>query len=249
MPHPTCIVVIPIYKQFATDEETHNLASSLSHLCRYQITWVAPRDLDISFYKLRFGITQHQTFDPKYFASISSYSELLLSKTFYQQFDDYTFTLILQPDAIILRDDLDQWLSLPYDYIGAPWPDGWELELVIPELSQSRLLKSRSFVGNGGLSLRRNASAIRLLDEFPLTRESWVQNKWPEDLFYSLIGEYSQNYNKPNIRVASKFSIELDPDLLMHINGDSLPFGLHAPNKIAAEYWKRALQSNPKRGS
>jgi hypothetical protein len=37
--------------------------------------------------------------------------------------------LILQPDALIIRDELDLWMERPYDYIGSPWPTPMTLSI------------------------------------------------------------------------------------------------------------------------
>lgn len=93
-------------------------------------------------------------FDKRYFKSISGYNELLLSRMFYDRFRSYSHILIYQLDAYIFRDELDYWCSLSYDYIGAPWFEGFR------KTTNNRLWK----VGNGGLSLRRVSSFIKLFE-------------------------------------------------------------------------------------
>ncbi len=235
-----CVVAIPTYKQIPSEDEILNLRLSLSNLASDKVL-VAPVDLDLTFYQEEFDLNRHEYFAPKYFESVSSYSELLLTKEFYSRFNAYEFLLIYQLDAVILRESLDFWTTLSYDYIAAPWPQGWEMQLKIPDLDTEQIFSLRAFVGNGGLSLRRISAVHKLFDEFPVTRIQWIKNKWPEDLFFSLLGSISKELRVPNVKVASMFSIELDPKLLMHLNSQEIPFGLHAWRRYGEEFWKEKL--------
>jgi hypothetical protein len=85
---------------------------------------------------------------------------------FYRRFLTREFILILQPDAIVLRDDLDAWMGRPYDYIGAPWPDGIEFTVRRDRFRGDLNRRIRTHVGNGGFSLRRTRKCLALLAEF-----------------------------------------------------------------------------------
>ncbi len=237
MRSPSCIAVVPIYKPVLSNYEIFNLEHSLRNLNNKDITLIAPQGLNLSFYSNRFHLERVEWFNQEFFQSVSSYSKLLLSDKFYERFQKYDFTLVLQTDAIILKDALDAWTSLEYDYIGAPWPNGWQMRVRIPELDRNSDFVARSFVGNGGLSLRKNNAILDLLDRFCISRSIWVENKWPEDLFFSMIGEYSQDFRTPNLSTAAAFSIEQEPLLMMKANGNRLPFGLHAWKLHGADYW------------
>jgi hypothetical protein len=235
-----CVTVIPIYKKIPSADEIFNLRISLSNL-NSDVVLIAPSNLDIAFYRKEFLLERCERFSPDYFISVSSYSELLLSKEFYSRFNTYEFLLIYQLDAIILRKSLDFWTAALYDYIGAPWPKGWEMQLKIEDIDDDQLFSLRAFVGNGGLSLRRISAVYELFDEFPVTRMQWIKNQWPEDLFFSLLGSISKTLRVPNVRVASMFSIELDPRALMRLNGQEIPFGLHAWRTHDEQFWKENL--------
>jgi hypothetical protein len=67
---------------------------------------------------------------PKSVVTISRnthYNRLLLDEAFYARFADHRFMLILQTDAIVLRDELDMRCAPPFDYVGATWPQGNQL--------------------------------------------------------------------------------------------------------------------------
>jgi hypothetical protein len=90
-----------------------------------------------------------ERFEARWFRSTGTYNALLLSKTFYTRFAAYEHVLIHQLDAFVFADALDRFCALRYDYIGAPW---------------SHDPSARRIVGNGGFSLRRVSTALRVLD-------------------------------------------------------------------------------------
>ena len=91
-------------------------------------------------------------FPDRYFGSAKAHGMLLLSERFYRAFERYEFILVHHLDALVLRDALDEWCRAGYDYIGAPW-------LVCPDTPHITYEK----VGNGGFSLRRVSSFLRVL--------------------------------------------------------------------------------------
>jgi hypothetical protein len=91
-------------------------------------------------------------FPDRYFGSARAHGSLLLSEQFYRAFADYEFILVHHLDALAFSDRLADWCQAGYDYIGAPWlisPD-------TPHITESK-------VGNGGFSLRRVSSFLRVL--------------------------------------------------------------------------------------
>lgn len=151
-------VITPVYRaRFTPDEET-SFRHLARHLGAYDKILVAPRTLDVE--REGFAIRR---FDDAYFRSPQSYSALLLSERFYRAFADYEFILIYQLDALVFSDQLRDWCAKGYDYIGAPWfPCAYT-----PHIQTAK-------VGNGGLSLRRVESAIRVLRSPALGREYYV---------------------------------------------------------------------------
>jgi hypothetical protein len=53
-----------------------------------------------------------------------TYSQLLMSKEFYELFIEYDYIIIYQLDCFVFKDSLENWLYTGFDYIGAPWVDG-----------------------------------------------------------------------------------------------------------------------------
>ena len=86
-------------------------------------------------------------FGDRYFGSVAAHTRLLLSTKFYEAFGDYEFLLVYHLDALVFSDQLLDWCEKGYDYVGGPWWDP----------------PTRSFiVGNGGFSLRRIESFLRI---------------------------------------------------------------------------------------
>ncbi len=99
-----------------------------------------------------------------HFDSIPAYSRLLLSREFYEQFQDFEYILIYQFDCLALSSDLSTWCNQGWSYIGAPF----FASKSDPSLGFSR-------VGNGGLSLRNVAATLRVLtsDKIPNLDAMW----------------------------------------------------------------------------
>ncbi len=225
-----CIVLIPIYKLRFNEDEEQNIRSSLDNLKGQNciVSWLAPEGIDKSYYESTFPGLAWSFQEARYFASIQDYSRMLLTDSFYETYYGYEFMLILQPDAIVLKPTLNEWLGMPYDYVGAPWLKGWEYSLPIRLGAKLDLVPCRAFVGNGGLSLRRSRSIVKLLREFPEARASWVEIGNPEDLLISMLATLSGSIKIPTIGVAARFSIELDHLFFHKLLKFDQPFGYHA---------------------
>lgn len=239
-------VLVPIYKPSLDAFEQYSLDRSLLVLQGRDVYFIGPDNLDIAYYRERYPWVPLVAYEPSYFGSIPGYNRLLMNPGFYRQYVNYEFMLILQTDAILLRDDLDYWCSQPFDYVGAPWPQGYELFVNAGRFDGGYGKRIKTFVGNGGLSLRRNAKCAALIEEFGgdvmnvfnLTGSS-------EDLFFSCMGVLSNDFVMPNEITASRFSLELTPSYYLHINGGHLPMGGHAWWKHEPEFWRALLPDMP----
>jgi hypothetical protein len=89
----------------------------------------------------------------RYFGTMAAHTRLMLSREFYKAFERYEFILIHHLDALVLSDGLEEWCAAGYDFIGAPW-----LQNPAPPYN------GFSGVGNGGFSLRKVASFLRVFD-------------------------------------------------------------------------------------
>jgi hypothetical protein len=246
-PPGQCAIVIPIYRAELEPLEKFSLDYSTQHLNPGRsLFFVAPEHLDVGYYARHYPAVPAMRFSDEYFASVKGYNLLLLNPAFYDHFaTNYEFMLVLQTDAILLRDELDHWCSLPYDYVGAPWPDGLEVTVNLDCFGGDLAKKLNVTVGNGGLSLRRNSACSRLLREFPQATDMFIRSGSSEDILFALMGSQSEQFVLPNERVASLFALELQPDRYMAVNGGRSPMGGHAWWRYNQPFWVALLECKP----
>jgi len=142
-------VVIPLSNRSRfTEDEAISYRQLVHYLGTYDRYFVAPQSLELEFPE-----SLIKRFDDRYFGSIVAHTRLMLSSTFYDAFSDYEYILIHHLDALVFSDSLLEWCEEGFDYIGPPWV---KCEAT-PWVEASR-------VGNGGLSLRKIKSFLRVFD-------------------------------------------------------------------------------------
>jgi hypothetical protein len=247
------VVTIPVYLPNLTETQQLSLSRCVSVLGCHPTVVFGPASLDYSRYTAIARSASVIRFADRYFTSLERYSELLLSREFYESFADFEFLLIHQLDSFVFRDDLHEWCARGYDYVGAPWLDeslGW------------------LGVGNGGFSLRRVASCLRVLGTTARedARDYWrfvcltTPSRWkrtlkayrvlprllaagdtvtsflhrflceerPEDLFWGLHAvRFDRSFSVAPIDLAFRFAIEGGLEHVCHRYADSPPFGCH----------------------
>ena len=152
---PLCVIVIPVYKSDLTDNEIASIQQCIKILHHYPVVFIAPDSLRNEFYKKQFPTASFKYFSDRYFNNLNSYSKLMLSYWFYRKFRNYEYLLMFQPDAWIFKDELSFWCNKAYDYIGAP---------LIKSVCNNEILFFKG--GNGGLSLRKISSCLKVLTSF-----------------------------------------------------------------------------------
>lgn len=239
------VILVPVYKSTLDPLEQFSLSYSLKRLTGRTIFFIASSEIDRKYYTQHYPSVPFITFEHRYFASIQGYNQLLLSAAFYDYFINYEFLLILQTDAIVLNDELSFWTAKPYDYVGAPWPDGYELFVNIGKFQGDYGKNVKVYVGNGGLSLRRIRKCIALLTEFAEVVAVFNRSGSSEDLFFSVMGALSEDFVIPNEITASRFSFELKPSYYYAVNSNQLPMGTHAWWKWEPDFWRTHLVDAP----
>jgi hypothetical protein len=148
----TAAVVVPLYRERVDRTEAIALTQCCRVLGRHGIVFIAPEKLDIaaaSAIAAAAGVEPRvERFAAGAFRSTGTYNALMLSRAFYERFTRVEYILIHQLDAFVFSDSLERFCALGYDYIGAPW---------------SHHDRARRCVGNGGLSLRKVSTALRVL--------------------------------------------------------------------------------------
>lgn len=259
-------IVIPLYKKKPTQEELASLWQCKNLLCKFPIKIVCPAGMSTKEYK--FLNAEVINFSGKWFRNARAYSNLLLTKEFYERFTNYNYILIYQTDGWVFKDELALWCEQGYDYIGAPWLEKFE-----KADDNSDFV---GLVGNGGMSLRNVKKHIKLFED-PYMIQTWDEileenkkhkkisnilnlpvnvyryatqyiipfshrTKLNEDFF---IAKYAQkivpDFRFPTPEVAAKFSIECCPRKLYKLNGNKLPFLCHAFKKYDFDFWKNYI--------
>lgn len=158
----TVAVVVPLSdRDTLTPDEHISLRHVLRYLGRYDKYFVAPD-----------GVTPpHRDFAVKrfprrFFGSAAAHTRLMLSPEFYRTFRDYEYILLHHLDALALEDQLEAWCATGIDYVGPPW-------LPCEDLPWARVAR----VGNGGFSLRRVESFLRVIGS---SRRRAIPRRRPE---------------------------------------------------------------------
>lgn len=263
-------ITIPIYKSSLTTIEICSLEQCFKVLGGYPICLITHINLDLTVYKRvaeLYGINlKIEYFDEKFFANIDGYNNLMLNALFYKRFEKFEYMLIYQLDAWVFKDELLEWCTKGFDYIGSPWfknqgthEEGEKLWLV----------------GNGGFSLRKvcyfincftstkNLRNYKQLKQNCVTKADWIklplrllgiknsvkhlvgyfEGVFNEDLIYCMCLQNTQFEPKlPNVMEGLKFSFERSPSYLFELNNSELPFGCHAFEKNEFEsFWSKHI--------
>lgn len=232
------------YKPALTSLERVSVDRCADILRHHPITVVAPEGLALPAPLDRFPA---ERFDRSYFASIAAYSALMLSSEFYRRFSSYRYVLIHQLDAFVFRDELSDWCSRGYDYIGAPWVgEDWPHKAGtlqgLPFWTRSRLFRLwprlEHRVGNGGFSLRKVSSMLRAVTWLRRTKRAWGGRN--EDGFFGIaVSEcwWWAGYRVPSAEEAMRFSVETEPATCLEKMRGELPFGCHGWDKNDPAFW------------
>jgi hypothetical protein len=274
-------IVVPIYKDFEklSNGELISLSQLFKVFGNHKIFFIGPQNFNWSNFLIhaekRNVFPKAIEFDLYYFESINGYNQLMISLEFFKNFKGYDFMLIYQLDAYVFKDELEYWCSKGYDYIGAPWFEGWNLPM------SNNIIG----IGNGGFSLRNIESSIRILTRIILLqklRRFWFKSRlqaiWrfhkmlllfrryfrirsmkeinvliflnhsiQEDSYWTnIVGGAFTDYKVAEIEDAFKFSFEVNPSFLYKKNNNQLPFGCHAWEKYEPEFWKEFINPENK---
>ena len=230
------IIVIPVYKEELSKPEQISLRQVQRILGHYPIVFIAPERMRAFLTEKKYPA---EYFPDCCFANRREYSRMLMDYKFYERFSDYEYMLIYQLDAFVFSDRLQEFCELNYDYIGAPvWRVIWP-----------RIL---SRVGNGGFSLRKIASCIRLTKRkeeiFSRIDDDEILELFEraEDRFFGYYGARKiENFSLPSTNIARQFSIEFDVgNCYRNVTDNSLPFGCHAWSKVCLfPFWQKFIMT------
>ncbi len=224
----TVAIVIPLYKYAISEYEILSIKRCLDVLGRYPIFFVVPNGFSLKNLEHKIlNLSEYNAiyFDKRFFSDIAGYNELMKSKAFYESFLRYQYILIYQTDCYVFRDDLLYWCQRGYDYIGAPWFTNFT------DPQNTNLLEN---VGNGGFSLRKVKSFIKILRKSKIKSlySLFKEERNSKGLFYII-----RNYDKLLARFYSEKnsfqnylnSYKRNEDAFWAIELDKLGCGLSKP--------------------
>lgn len=219
-------VVIPYYHSNLKISESISLEQCIKVLGNYPIIFVVPDDMREEDYPM-FSDAIFQKVPKEWLMSIESYNRMMLRESFYRLFKKYTYILIYQLDAFVFSDRLMEMCQYGYDYIGAPWLSGY-----FSYINANRCIWR---VGNGGFSLRKVESIIKLL-------KKGIANNYKvnEDILFAKSD--SLEFKVAPVDIALKFSFETEVRRCFKLNGERLPFGCHAWEKYDYSFWKPLIE-------
>lgn len=145
-------IIVPMYRQQLSKNEKISMHQLLHFLGHYDKFIIAPKWIGINYPDFK-----SIKFNGNYFKSARTYSKLLLKEKFYKKFNNYEYILIYQLDALVFSDQLLDWCEKGYDYIGAPW--------IKEHLETYGEYEYHDACGNGGFSLRKVSSAIKIIEK------------------------------------------------------------------------------------
>jgi len=242
--HSKCAVVIPYYKNDLKDIEIYCLEKSLA---------VIGHQHDV-YFMMPLGLENGRNSDNFYsyyvsgnhLKSVETYCRFLLEPDLYASFCRYDKILILQVDAVLLRDDIISWASKDFDYIGAPWFDRLIFRpsftrLVNPNASE------RLDVGNGGLCMINPRGFLYLQNRYSEIFEEFYKYTGPnagQEALYSFLCREDEFLKVASRDVASLFSLELNAREQIEIQG-VLPMGFHSLFKYDLDLWLSLFPDSP----
>ena len=254
------VIVIPIYAQPSAVEK--KLIKKCTDIFSSRaIRFVSPKNFSLNLFT---DIT-HVHFDPSFFENKLTYSKLLCSREFYKAFSDFDFIQVIQLDCYVFEDRLNEFMSMGFDYIGAPWmKNGFEGK---PE---PKLWK----VGNGGFSLRRVRSFLSIINKINDTKKGvlpvfqdlrkglvgkiknsgirnnlrhYIKNPPGEDIFWAhyVTKIFDQNeFKVADTVTAAHYSFEVLPQFLFdEITKGKLPMGCHNWINQNPKFWSSYISS------
>jgi len=255
-----CVVVFPVYRSLKEQERLF-LQQGVRMTQGFKKVFIAPESFifDDSFKGLE--DIEIQRFPDTYFKGVTGYNELMLSPEFYRRFSDYEYILIHQTDVYLFQPQLKCWCDKGYDYIGAPWMKPKKLKRerfyrfilkYIPGIYSAhkrQVHECYNEVGNGGLSLRKTATFIQILEstssrkKLELYKEKLkTDTLYNEDIFFSIEGpRLFRGFRKPKWNEAAPFAMETYVSYLYEHTGNSLPFGCHAPAVYEPSFWEKFI--------
>jgi len=261
------IILIFAHKPHLEWYEDISLRQCLRVLHNHPMRLVCPEGLDVSAYQRLDPELKPDFIPARWLSSIRAYNRLKILPFLYRRYVDFEYLLTYELDGFVFRDELLQWCSEGWDYIGAPWFEGW----------YAAGLDARPIgVGNSGFSLRRVAAMLRVnrswkliiparqvLREWRINRRMTprsmlgvVRRLIASNNFFAPFNDYEGNedwfwgvvaanrfpwLHIAPYDVAKHFSFETHPGRLFDECDGELPFGCHRWMDNNLAFWRAKI--------
>lgn len=250
-------VMIPVHKSKLAATEKIALTACREKLNQFSCFLVYPQGLDLVEYLDLFPDLIPLALPSRCFENVLAYNRMKVDIAFYKNFESFKYLLTYELDAYIFSADFERALVYEYDYIGAPFFEGYD-----KASADSKFIRG----GNSGFSVRNIAACIEglrrlsdyrtkwkrqyfLIRKIPFLKKALKAFRWT---YFELFDNHAfiaymrgRRFNEdivfsqllpilyPTFKVASpleamKFSFEVLPEKLFELNGHQLPLGCHA---------------------
>jgi hypothetical protein len=252
------IVLIFTHKAEPDAYEQLSFQQCFKVLGKHPIRLVCPQGMDISRYRKMAPEVVPDFIDPKWFRTMRDYNLLKVLPWIYRRYAGYEFMLTYELDAWVFRDELLYWCDQGWDYIGAPWFEGYyDCKEDSPVLG----------VGNSGFSLRRigaMAQGAREMRRKVLLMRSYMRVnlrrfrssgslqdliaghvQLEDDYWCRFVAPRLEWFNLAPYEAAKHFAFEANAPRLYTECGEGLPFGCHKPRELNPEFWRSFIPRCP----
>jgi hypothetical protein len=216
--------------------------------------FVVPEGLETRAMRERFPDSTFASIDPAHLTGVRSYNLWLTSSDFYRMWRDYDWILVSQLDAL-LRSDPWEVLgspSPPWDYLGAPWDPPMRVVtrgsriLVRSPSGDDRgpawagIMGRKLHVGNGGLSLRRQAAFEEAATKLERDLSDATREHIHEDVVWAAFGPRYGVTSAPEDTAACAFWETTEPQTL-GIDGVPRVPGYHGVDRWSDQVQRQVL--------
>jgi hypothetical protein len=146
------IVLIITHKPVLDKYEQISVSRCMTILSKYEIRFVVPQSMDITFYNNLFPKIHFDFVPDICLSTYENFNKLKIDLNFYKRYRSFQYILFYEPDAYIFEDRLSYFINKKIDYVGAPW-------LQIEENNKMTF----TGVGNGGFCLRKVETKFKLI--------------------------------------------------------------------------------------
>ena len=243
------VILIFAHKPTLQWYEAIGLEQCFRVLGHHPIRLVCATGLDVSAYRRITPALEVDFIPSHWLASYRAFERMKILPYLYRRYAGFEYVLFHELDAFVFLDELLDWCEQAWDYIGAPWYDGY---------NNARSDAAPIGVGNGGFSLRRISTMLRVMRSWKAIRPPIeVFSQWQrctdrsprglwrllgdliwrncfhhhlnrfsggEDIFWSCAGDRIAGFRLAPYQVARHFSFEVNPERLFLECGNKLPF-------------------------